>query len=315
MTTTIKLSTAIPHPIGAVITLGRNAHVGALSIGAAVSLSQNTAPKIGVDFHDLAGDPATPLVLGKQARYAAQIVAVKDAHAAKRDAIRDGREFCRLAINLLRPVLGNEWNTAWQAAGFHLSSLRLPAQPVALLTALRAYFGANPTRENAAAGITATAAEAAADAIDAAILAVGSAKAARVVRKAERDASLKKLRERLSGLRGELDQLLEDDDGRWYEFGFQRPIDGHKPAPVEGLVLLPVGSGTVMATWETSARAQNYRVTWKPTASSDPATEVGLFAETQAVLTSLPAGVPITVAVSARNDSGETTPTEAAVTL
>ena len=136
---------------------------------------------------------------------------------------------------------------------------------------------------------------------------MAAAKAARVQRKTERDASFKKLRGRLSGLRGELEQLLEDEDGR--------PIDGHKPTPVTALVLLPVGSGTAVATWEPSARAQDYRVTWKPTASSDPATEVGLFAETQAVLTSLPAGVPITVAVSARNGSGETAPTEAAVTL
>ena len=305
----------IPYPQAAVITLGRNAYAGALSVGAAVLLAQNTAPKIAADLYDYIGDPATPLVPGKLARYAAQVVAVKDAHAAKREAIDAGREFCRLAINLLRPVLGNEWNTAWQAAGFHLPSLRLPAQPAALLTTLRAYFAANPTRENSTAGITAAAAEAAAEAIDAAILAVGAAKAARVLRKAERDASFKKLRGRLSGLRGELEQLLEDNDGRWYEFGFQRPADGSKPGPVTGLVLLPVGSGTVIATWEASARALDYRVTWKPTASSDPATEVGLIAETQATLTSLPAGVPVTVAVSARNSSGETAPTEAAVTL
>ena len=56
-------------------------------------------------------------------------------------------------------------------------------------------------------------------------------------------------------------------------------------------------------------------MTWKPTASIDPATEVGLFADTQATLTSLPAGVPLTIGVSARNDAGETAATEANVTL
>ena len=303
MTTTI-LTNSIAQAIAPLITQGRNAHAGALSIGAAVLLSQNTAAKIGVDLHDFIGDPATPLVLGKQPRYAAQKVALKDAYAAKRDALHAGREFCRLAINLLRPILGNDWNTAWQAAGFHLPSLALPKQPVAMLGAFSAYFGTHAAHENAPAGITAAAAKAAADAIDAAVLAVGAAKSLLVLRKGERDVSKKKLRERLIGLRGELEQLLEDDDGRWYEFGFQRPADGSKPAPVTGLTLLPVGSGTVFATWEASARAQNYRVTWKPTGSSDPATEVGLFAETQATLTSLPAGVPVTIAVTARNGSG-----------
>jgi hypothetical protein len=84
---------------------------------------------------------------------------------------------------------------------------------------------------------------------------------------------------------------------------------------VTGVVITPAGSGLVLVTWEPSARATNYRVTWKPTSSSDPATEVGLFTEPQAVIDSLPSGVPITIAVSARNESGETLPTEAAIAL
>jgi hypothetical protein len=180
----------IPHAIAAVITLGRNARAGALSVGAAVGLQHNPAGAISGDFFDFAGDPATPAIPGKQAKYAAQVVAVKDAHAAKREAIAQGREFCRAAINVLRPVLGNEWNTAWQAAGFHQPSLALPTQPVAMLTQFRAYFGTHAAQENAAMGVTAAAAEAKAAAIDAAILAVGAAKNLRVLRKQERDESL-----------------------------------------------------------------------------------------------------------------------------
>ena len=86
-------------------------------------------------------------------------------------------------------------------------------------------------------------------------------------------------------------------------------------SPVTGIVITPAGSGLALVTWEPSARAENYRVSWKPTASSDPATEVGLFTEPQAVIDSLPSSVPITIKVSARNDAGETLPTEAAITL
>jgi hypothetical protein len=305
----------IPRPLADVVTLGRNAHAGALSVGIEVELKQNTAPVIGVDLFDFVGDPATPLIPGKQLAFATKIVALKAAHAGKKSAIAAGREFCRLAINLLRPVLGNRWNTAWQAAGFHQPSLALPTQPTAMLTAFRSYFAANPSRENTEAGITAAAAQAQATAIDAAILAVADAKTARINAKADRDASLKKLRARLSGLRGELDQLLEDDDGRWYDFGFRRPTDGQQPAPVTGLVLTPGGAGIVLASWAASSLAVNYRVTWKPTSSSGEPTEVGLVGETQFALTSLPSGVPITIGVSARNDSGETAPTEAAIVV
>ena len=76
-----------------------------------------------------------------------------------------------------------------------------------------------------------------------------------------------------------------------------------------------IGSGTALATWATSARALDYRASWKPAASSDPAIEVGLFAEAQAIIPSLPSGVPIVVSVSARNASGETAATRVTVTL
>jgi len=273
-------------------------------------LQQNTAARIGANLHDLIGNPSTPLIMGKQAAFAEQVVAVKEAFTAKQAALSAGREFCRLAINLLRPFLGNEWNTAWKAAGFDKPSLALPRQPAALLTALRAYFSANPAHENAIAGISAEAAEAKANALDAAILAVATAKAERLARKKARDVALEGLRQRLVGLRAELDQILSDADGRWYEFGFNRPNDGAQPAPVENVEVTAVAEGTLLVNWSASTRARNYRVTWSAEANSENAVDVGLFADTQCVLSALPSHVPITVSVSARNASGETKATQ-----
>jgi hypothetical protein len=230
-------------------------------------------------------------------------------------ALKAGRDFCRTGTGVLRPILGQRWNGAWIAAGFTEGSLAVPRVPLSMLLQFRSYLETFPAWESASIGFTAALAQARVAAIQSAVLARETAKGARWSVKAERDAAFQALRKRLSGLRAELGQLLSREDDRWYAFGFRRPADGKQPLPVMELVLLPIGSGTVMATWAVSSYATNYRVTWKPTASSDPATEVGLFAETQAVLTGLPAGVPITVAVSARNESGETTPTEAAVTL
>ena len=312
---TYKRKNTIPRALAAVITLARKAHAGAVKSGGTAALAHNTPEKIESDLHDVIGNPATPLVPGKQAQYAAQLVAVKAAYPEKAAAIRAGREFCRLAINLLRPVLGNEWNNAWQAAGFHLPSLALPAQPAAMLTGLRAYFSTNPARENVQAGVTAAAAEAAAARIDAALLAVASAKRTLVLLKAQRDRALKTLRRRLSGLRAELELLLDDDSGLWYEFGFKRPADGRKPLPVEEVSVTVAAPGVVVVEWEPAPLAEDYRVTWKPSdgtslADSDGGTERGFFAGAQATLRDLPTGVPIIIGVSARNARGETKPTE-----
>ena len=313
---TYKRKNTIPRPLAAVIALARNALKGAINFADSVDLAQNTPEKIGAETYDLIGDPATPSVPGKQALYAAQLVAVKAAYAAKNTAIHAGREFCRLAISLLRPVLGNEWNTAWQAAGFHLPSLALPSQPAAMLTALRGYFSANPAHENSQAGITAVAAEAAAAAIDAALVAVGGARRELVTLKVQRDRALKTLRKRLSGLRAELEQLLDDDSGKWYQFGFKRPADGRKPAPLEDVTVTVAAPGVVLVKWEAAPLAEGYRVSWKPE-GGDPAPrkQPGLIAGTQATLCELPLGVPILIGVSARNPHGESKPTELVMTL
>lgn len=307
---TYKRKNTIPRPLAAVIILARNAHAGALGFGATTGLAHNTAEKIGAERHDLLGNPATPLVPGKQAQYAAQLVAVKAAYAEKNVAIRDGREFCRLAISLLRPVLGNEWNTAWQAAGFHQPSLALPAQPVAMLTALRAHFATNPAHENGQANVTAVEAEFAAAAIDAALLAVGSAKRELIILKKERDRALKTLRKRLSGLRAELEQLLEDDSGTWYEFGFKRPADGRMPEPLDEVTATEVASGTVQVTWSPTIRAEGYRLTVRLAESDAPPIEDVIVADHSRVIPGLPNGAPLIIAVSARNRSGETRATQ-----
>jgi hypothetical protein len=123
------------------------------------------------------------------------------------------------------------------------------------------------------------------------------------------------LRDRLVSLRGELEQLLEDDDGAWYEFGFRRPADGTMPLAVTVLTLTPGTAGMVLVNWDATSRATSYRVTWKPTGSSGEPAEVGLFPVTECTLTGLPSGTPITIGVTARNESGETAATEASIVV
>ena len=162
---------------------------------------------------------------------------------------------------------------------------------------------------------TAANAAAAADAIDAAILAAAMAKALRVAYKKERDAALTKLRKRLSGTRAELDQLLAPDDGRWYRFGFRRPADGKLPAPVETVTLAAASPGVVLVTWPPAARAETFRVTWRRQGSESPAATGTIVSDTQWALTGLPSGEEIIIGVAARNRSGETSATETSIVV
>jgi hypothetical protein len=305
----------IPKGRNAVINFARISFTGVQQFGVGTGLLHNTEAAFAADFHDFIGDPATPEVPGKQMLYATQLVALKGAYVAKGAALKAGREFCRLAISLLKPALGNEWNTKWKEAGFAQPSLAVPRQPVALLTALRGYFATHPAFQNAPANITAAQAQALAEAIDAAILAVGTGRAAKVSAKRARDAAFQRLRKRLSSLRAELEQLLSKEDGRWEKFGFRRPAEGRMPAPVAEVTATPASPTTVLVTWPAASLAEKYRVAWWPSDQPDAVVEAALTADTQWALTGLSPGVPIVVGVSARNRSGETARTEAMVML
>ena len=218
----------------------------------------------------------------------------------------NARAFCASAVNLLKNYLGNQWNSQWQGAGFVNGSLAIPDDPVPLLGTLRAYFVAHPGHENSQLEISA--ADCAAR-----LLAVSNARATSNqsvqdmgTAKGVNDTALKTLYKRMTGLRGELQQLLAKDDPRWYAFGFDRPADGWGPGPVEHLVLTPAGTGKVFADWDDARRAERYRI-FKQVPGVDPApVEVAnAVVDSQYTLTGLPSGGTVEITVVAVNDAGD----------
>ena len=157
----------IPQSQVQVMNLALFAHPGALAHGDAIGLEHNTAAHLLADIHDYAGNPATPLILGKQALLNAQLLSIKTTQAAAQAALKTGRQYCQASIALLRPVLGHRWNGAWNAAGFTAGSLSVPAVPLSVLVQLRAYFEANPAQESGT--YTAAGAQAQVTAIQAAL--------------------------------------------------------------------------------------------------------------------------------------------------
>jgi hypothetical protein len=307
---------AIPQVIEALIQLAVRALAGLLGIGLTIDIQQNTAAKTSADLYDLTGEPGAGPNAGKQGQLNEKRAAVTTAETARRTAIATGLKFCADGIDALKSHLGRRWNPKWQAVGFTQGSLRVPRHPLALLLQLRNYLRAHAAHEIPAKNITAAQADALATAVQQAEHDLDLAKSARKAASEARDEAVRALIRRLTGLRTELDQLLDDDDARWGEFGFSRPIDGRIPAAVEGLTLRAGGvPGEIIAEWTPSSGATNYRVSRQITGVDTGPVEIGLVAEPLTIISDLPHGATVKVFVTARNEDGETLPTNAQIVV
>jgi hypothetical protein len=106
--------------------------------------------------------------------------------------------------------------------------------------------------------------------------------------------------------------LIADDDARWYEFGFRRPIDGHIPSIVEDLDVSPGLPGELVVSWEPASLADSYAVT-KQVVGIDPGTVfVKRVSDTESILRDLPTGATVKVTIVAHNSTGDSLPVEAA---
>lgn len=307
----------IPRVPEILISFGENALSGALALGAEIDLKQNIATAIQADLRAITGTsgtgPTDPPIPGTLGIYNASVTAVTTANRNYRTALKTARAFSGTAIDVLRPSLGRQWNNDWVEAGFTTGSLAIPAIPETLLIELRSYLGSHPTKVNEPLGVTFAGIQAQLNTIQQARQIADARLAARVQAKEARDDSFQQLRQRLTGLREELAQLLDPDDERWYQFGFSRPIDGRTPNKVPSLDLRLVAPGEVQATWKRAALATNYRVSWRVNVSGASVTEVGLFADLSANITGLPASTSVIIGVTARNSTGETAATEKAI--
>ncbi len=290
---------------------------GAQTFEVEVGLKQNKQSNLRANLEALRGRPAGPggvpaEVPGAKTNWNIAKAAKTAATAALRTAVSNARKLVTACINSLKPVLGNQWNSAWNAAGFTDGSLAVPDNPLTLLQQFRGYYVANPAREVANMnGQTCTAAaclaawEAISDAQSASNLKDTEADAAKVALDAEIGAS----RKRLTGLREELDQLINDSDERWYAFGFEKPSDPSTPEmPVNLVVTIGAeGSRTLIINWDDARRADSYRV--RMTRVSDSVEVVNqIVQDSEFTATNLPAGAEVSITVTARNAAGETQP-------
>lgn len=301
-------SNKIPQNIDPLVSLAEDAADGAQQFGAAINLAQNTEAAIRADLMSLTGDPnaGPPPTPGKQGEWIASKSAKAAASTAARLAESNARSFCASAVGVLKNYLGTKWGSAWEAAGFTNGSLRMPDDPLPLLGELRAYFLAHAAQENAPLGVTAAACLAQANAVSDARSASNASNVAYGLAKQARDAALGTLYSRMSGLLAELDQLLRDDDPRWYAFGFDRPADGQQPGLVLNLVLTPGGPGIVLADWDDARRAERYRVFKQVIGTDpDPVQVDNAVTDSEYTFTGLPSGATVEVTIIPVNSAGD----------
>ena len=302
----------IPKTYDPLIELMEDAADGAATHGVAVGLKQNTEAAIRADLLALTGKPAgpggvPPAVPGLKALWNAAQTHKSSMTAALRTVSSNGRALAMTCIDSLKPVLGRQWNSDWNAAGFIGGSLAVPANPMLKLQQLRAYYGINPTHEVANInGIpcTAAACEAGAQAISTAQSDSNESNNDAGTAQGNYEAGIATGRSRMTGLRDELTQLIPNDDNRWYAYGFDKPTDPSTPEVPENLTATPgaTGSGTLFLHCDTARRADGYRFRVKNAAGAQIAEK--LSNEPEAVITGLPPGANVTVTVTGRNTAG-----------
>jgi hypothetical protein len=275
-------------------------------------LVHNDETAIRADLAILIGKPA---IGGNPAEPGAKVLwntaqANKSAKtAALRTAQSNARLYVRTCIRSLFPVLGETWNANWSTAGFIGGSLAVPVNPLPLLQQLRAYYAANPARESVVQGISCNAAtcEATAQGLSDAESASNQSNTDSGIAQADYQGALKAARERLTGLRNELAQLIGDEDDRWYAFGFDKPSDPNSPETPANLVATAgaPGSKTVIADWDDARRADSYRLRVATKADNQEiANEI--VADSQATLAlNAAAGAVVLLTVTGRNSTGE----------
>jgi len=228
-----------------------------------------------------------------------------DALQAQDDAGYTCINNCKLR---LRQVLGERWSIAWEPTGFPGGSTAVPEKAelrFTLLDALKNYFTAVPTSENAGMNATAALCGAAWTAISDARQVVADAEQAQTTAFKARTAAEDALRKRVRGLIKELEDLIADDDERWEAFGLNIPANPSSPEAVTSVTAAALGSGRIEVSYPYATRAIRYRIEtfivgvdteWQNKASAK---------DLEVILKNFTAAQVVKVRVVASNDGGD----------
>jgi hypothetical protein len=275
---------------------------GAHQYEASLPLKQNTEAAITADL---------AAARGAQAAYKTADTAVSDAQTAVQVADSNVKAFLPKFKKAATSALGDQWQTLFGEAGFAAGSLALPATQDGrfdMIEKLSGFLTAHPECQDPRpqVNVTPLAATALYDALNVARAAANNQETLYGTAIKARDAAVQTLHTRLSGLIGELGQLIEDDSPLWYAFGLNAPADPATPgAPLTGPALTPGSPGIVYAVWGIARRADRYHVHAQIDPVDTAPKRVATVLDRAFTLTGLPSGKTAKISISGVNDAGE----------
>jgi hypothetical protein len=226
------------------------------------------------------------------------------ADAAGQAVIRN----CKLR---LAKLLGGQYNSSWEEAGFPNQSTGIPDsqdQRFNLLNGLKLYFTVHPPAESVDMEATAAICEAAHAAISDARAAVNAAVSSRTTAKGARQAAIRTLRKRVRGLIDELGTLLAEDDARYEAFGLNVPANPTAPEQIENLALSALGGGKVFLQWPYATRMVGTRIMVKRMGVDEEFASIGTEKGLEKMLTGQTPGQTLQIFLIAYNDGGDALP-------
>lgn len=297
-------SNPTPTRLDKLLAAGEDFCDGLTQHGTAIGVKQNTFVIVRADLD--------ALIAAKNANAAAQ-GAQPAASAGLKTADDNGAGFISRSVKVLSISLGNEWSDEWLATGLPDNKVGVPTTQDGRFTALSgldAYFTANPGKENEPLDVTAADAATLHTAISDARQGVAHATAHSTDTHDAREEADGVFRMRYRGGIGELEQLLGDDDPKWYDFGLNRPADSSLPDVPSNVVATAIGGGRVLVQIDGARRANSFSYYRKIAEVDEEPVKVTNTEGNQYTMEGLPAGKSVEVTVTGVNDAGEGPPSE-----
>lgn len=298
-------SNPTPDPISELIAAGEDLYDGLLQHAVTVGIKQNTPADFRADLD--------ALIATQNALVAAEGLEPA-AYAALRSADSNGKGFIARAIKVLSISLGNAWSGEWAATGLPDQTVGIPSTQDKRFTALgglAAYFTANPGKENAPLDISAAIATALHTAVSNARQGVGNAMKLTKEKLLARNLAREAFRQRFRGTINELEQKLDAEDPKWYDFGLNRPADPAQPGQPASVQVTALGQGRLLIQIDGARRANSFNY-YKQVIGVDAQPVKLLNTQgTQHTAENLPAGATVQITVTGVNDAGEGQASEA----
>ena len=301
-----KMANPTPTSIGDLIAAGEDLCDGLDQHAVAINVKQNTAAVSRAGL--------TALATTHNAFNAAQ-GAQPVAYTALRVADSNAKGFIGAAIKVLAVTLGDSWSDAWVATGLPDNSLGIPSTQDKRFTALgglKAYLTANPGKEVATAAITVTAALATTlhTALSTARNGVANALSNTKAKLLLRETAEAAFRMRYRGVIAELEQLLSDEDPKWYDFGLNRPADPSTPGVPGDVTATAIGGRRVLVQVGFSRRANSFNYYKQVVGTDAEPVKVINTGGTQHTIEGLPLAATVKITVTGVNDAGEGVPSD-----